>query len=311
MLFNTEIIRKTDSGFKRASQIEDGPQWLSELKARMRKEKKVAEVIYLSPSRARALLGANAHNRKISNKAAVTYAADIINGRWSFNGEPIIVAETGELNDGQHRCEAVILAGIGIETLLVAGVTRDSRTTVDMGKARTTGDFLTMHQIENGNNVAAAANILYSYENGLVMEGDVKNARDVTNGSNRPTKQAILTFARANMADIQRAMKAISPHNAGLVSSYSRFVGALCIIARRAKNWAGATDYLTAVIDGDGLSKGSIEYIVRQRLLTEKSNRQLGVSRFLEIVIRGWNAKRSGQPITRLTTNGTVPQVAR
>ena len=311
MTFSSEIIRKTEVGYKRAAEVDDGQQWLADIKARIRKDKLFADIFYLSPSRARALLGTNADNRNISNKTSTAFTADIINGRWPVNGEPIIVADTGELNDGQHRCEAVILAGIGIETILVAGVTRDSRMTVDQGKQRTTGDFLTMHKIENANNVGAAAKILYSYENGIVMESNIKNARDITNGSNRPTKQAILVFAKANMPDLQRAMSTISAHNAGLVSSHSRFVGALCIIARRAKNWAGVTDYLTAVIDGDGLAKGSIEYIVRQRLLTERQNKQLGVSRFLEIVIRGWNAKRSGQQITRLTTTGTVPPVAR
>lgn len=313
MLLNTEIIRKTDAGYKRASEIDDGQQWLAELRQRMRKEKKITEIVFLSPSRAKALLSVNPDNRIVSNATTETYAKDIAQGRWAFNGQPIIVADTGELNDGQHRCHGVVLAGKGIETLLVAGVPRATRTTVDMGKTRTTGDFLHMHGIPYANHIAAAAAMLYAFEEGLIMgekKGVSKHNSTLFVTNTKPTKQEILTFARANLDDFQKAVKAIDTKKATAISTYSRFLGALTILARRSKDWKAATEYITAVLEGDNLKKGSAEYIVREKLIAERSN-HLGPVSFLEIVVRGWNAKRSGKPITRLAIAGYVPDVAR
>ena len=313
MLLNTEIIRKTDAGYKRASEIDDGQQWFSDLKARMRKEKKIAEVVFLSPSRARALLNANPDNRKVTASTVEAYAKDIAQGRFAFNGQTIIVADTGELNDGQHRCEAVVLAGIGIETLLVAGVPRITRTTVDMGKTRTTGDFLHMHGIPYANHVASAAGVIYAYELGIVLgdkRGVAKSGGHFADPTQRPTKQQLLTFARANLEDIERAIRAVDIKKATAIATFSRFIGVLCILARRSKDWKAATEFITAILEGDNLKKGTPEYIVREKLIAERSTR-LGPVAFVEIVVRGWNAKRSGKPLNRISVAGFIPDVAR
>ena len=88
-----------------------------------------AAVIDLTPKLAKELLLCNFDNRPISIKRVESFAADIRDGRWEFNGETIIVADTGEMNDGQHRCHAVIMADKSIPTLLVKGVSRASRFT--------------------------------------------------------------------------------------------------------------------------------------------------------------------------------------
>ena len=313
-MLNSEIIRNTNHGRKRAVEIDDGQQWLTELKQRIGKEHRITEVFYLSPSRARALLVANPDNRKISNRTAETYATDIANGRWVFNGEPIIIAETGELNDGQHRCEAVVLAGKGIEVLLVAGVPRSSRTTVDMGKVRTTGDFLHMHGIENANIMAAAAAMILACETGRIMGGGggvKKDNNNLATADLRPTKQEVLTFARANMDDLHRAQAAIRVDKASVVASYSRFIGILAILARRSKDWDEAIAYISAVVDGDGIKKTTPEYTVRERLIKERSTKTLGAIAFMEIVVRGWNARRSRQRLSHIKLAGYVPEIAR
>ena len=312
-MLNTEIIRKTDGGYKRASEIDDGQQWLADIKHRMRKERRFAEIVFLSPSRARALLSVNPDNRVINERAVETYARDIVAGRFPFNGQPVILADTGELNDGQHRCEAVIRTGRGYETLFVAGVPRATRTTIDMGKARSTGDFLHMHGIPYANHISNAASMLYAYEEGLLIgetRGVTKTNSALFDFGNKPTKQEILTFARANLDDFQRAIKVIDIKKASAISTFSRFIGALTILARRSKDWESATDYILAILHGDNLKKGSPEYIVREKLIAERSNR-LGPVSFLEIIVRGWNAKRTSKPLTRLSLVGYVPEVAR
>lgn len=314
-MLNSETIRKIDAGHKRASAVNDGQQWLDEMAVRMRKTKPICEIVTLTPSMATALLAVNPDNRTINQKTVEAFAADIVAGRWAFNGESIILADTGELNDGQHRCAAVVLAGQGIKTTLVAGVPREVRTTTDMGRQRTTGHFLHMHKVEKSNAVAAAAGMVFGYENGLLIEQKenvkVKAHTSFIQVGKRPTKQQILEFATKNIVDFNRALAAIDSTKAGVVSSYSRFVAMLCIIARRTKDWKSATDFIVSVVNGDDLKRGSAEYATRERLLLEKRQGLLGPIRFMEIVARGWNAYRVGQRVNRFNLSGTVPPISR
>lgn len=309
----TTIIRKTGELFKHAADIDDGPEWLADLNRRARTSGKGfhSSVEILSPSRAKALLAVNADNRTIADATVAVYAADIENGRWQFNGEPIIVSDTGELNDGQHRCCAVIASGRAIETFVTVGIPREARTTTDMGKARTVGDFLYMHEIADGNNVAAIAAILYAFENNAVSARSSKgSSNNVVRSNKRPTKAATLSYAKANMDDILAAKKVVNATAAGKVGSYSRLAALLILIARRCKDWEAATGFITSVIDGVNLRETSAAHITRERLLRERANRTLSPFLTFQIVILGWNAHRRGRPLARITTTKIMPDIS-
>jgi hypothetical protein len=306
----TEILRKTPDGFKPASQLNDGPEWFADIHRRMRASASglVSEVVILSPSRAQALLEANEHNRKVSESTVATYAQDIIDGRWTFNGEPVIVSDTGELNDGQHRCAAVVAAGRAIEVLLVVGVSRASRTTTDTGKSRSVGDFLDMHGFAAGNTVAACASVLNAIEKKQVAQSTRHNG-DVYTHINRPTKAYIFSFAKANMKDISRALKEVSPANSLKVGTHSRTAGILAAIARASHDWEDAIKFVTSVVDGENLKSGSPSYILRDRLLAEKQNKALSPGKNIELFLKGWNAYRSGQHISRIVLTKSIPTI--
>jgi hypothetical protein len=305
----TELLKKTDGGFKPISRIDDGKQWALDLRRRMQMSSPVPvmEVVALSPSRAAALLAANEGNRVVSDATVRTYASDIIAGRWAFNGEPIIISETGELNDGQHRCHAVIEANKAIEVLMVAGVSRASRVTTDMGKARNVGDFLHMHDIPDANVVAAVAAIVYAQEGDLLLRG---GSRDLTNGHDRPTKQQILSFARHNLKDIKRAISAVDGKQAALVGTKSRHAAILALIGRRSGDWEEAESFVGAVLSGENLKRGSAALVARNRLLAEKEARSLSPIKTLEIMARAWNCHRAGASMSRVQLNGIVPELA-
>jgi hypothetical protein len=52
----------------------------------------------------------NTRNRPLRESGARTYAQDILNRHWAFNGETIIVGKSGQTLSGQHRLVALILA---------------------------------------------------------------------------------------------------------------------------------------------------------------------------------------------------------
>lgn len=101
----------------------------------------------LTPELARLLLAANEDNRNVQltsrgTRSVEAYADMMRRGEWLLNGSTLVVASNGQLNDGQHRCLACIDAGVAVPVQIAFGVERETRSTLDQGRARTPGDVL-------------------------------------------------------------------------------------------------------------------------------------------------------------------------
>lgn len=119
--------------------------------------------VTIDPPLAAALLDRNPvkWNRTLSMMLVQRYGDALARGEWMLNGETVIVADSGELNNGQHRLNACILTGISFRTLIVFGIARDTRSSLDQGKRRSVIDELTMAGYTNvGQRVSAAATVL-------------------------------------------------------------------------------------------------------------------------------------------------------
>lgn len=134
-------------------------QWLR----RGRTERFVVET-EVTPDLARLLLERNAENRALSTAAVETYAAAMRRGEWKLNGQNIIIAQTGELNDGQTRLHAVIDADMPVPLGIQFGVSRESRATLDVGRKRTLGDHLTMAGYAQASALAATVRLAWCYD---------------------------------------------------------------------------------------------------------------------------------------------------
>jgi hypothetical protein len=106
----------------------------------------------------------NAHNRPFDANLALSYAQDILNGKWELNCENIIISKFGNVTSGQHRLIALILAGqlwerkrniFGavwpeeptMETFLAFGGSEEQKVlqTIDAGRSRTLADNYYSH----------------------------------------------------------------------------------------------------------------------------------------------------------------------
>lgn len=102
-----------------------------------------AEVVMLTPSMAKALLARNKSNRRYRAYHAGRIARLIKGGRFRFNGDTIKIDRDGNLQDGQHRCGAVVEANIPVKVVIVYGVERDAFPTIDtMRLSRSYGDII-------------------------------------------------------------------------------------------------------------------------------------------------------------------------
>ncbi len=77
----------------------------------------------VTPEMAKKFLESNHENqRKLSKSRVTRYAEEIRNEMWLYNGESIIISESGRLIDGQHRLAAILEAGLAIDTVLITDV---------------------------------------------------------------------------------------------------------------------------------------------------------------------------------------------
>jgi hypothetical protein len=124
------------------------------------------ELKMLQPDAAKDLLdNKNSGNRPITDDNVARMARDMQEGRWRFTGEPIIIAEDGNMHDGQHRCKAVIDSSEAIPVIMVYNIPCDAMVAIDQGKGRSVRDILItagMAPTQNDAIVRGAARLLMS-----------------------------------------------------------------------------------------------------------------------------------------------------
>ena len=133
----------------------------------MAKLRQTVELI--NPDRAFALLENNTKNRNISQRTIDDYAREMKAGRWSLNGEPIIVADTGRILNGQHRLWAVIEAEVELEMAITYGVDESVFDTIDTGKARNASDIFKIGSVKDPALAASAISWIWRYVNDRIL----------------------------------------------------------------------------------------------------------------------------------------------
>jgi hypothetical protein len=278
----------TDTEFKRMR------AWLDERVKRAKKER-FAEVVTLTPCLASLLLERNPINRPIGRYNSEMLKADIANGRFLFNGETIVISNTGVLLDGQHRCTVVIETRMQIETTLVFGPVEDARYTIDIGKPKSAANFLHMKGHADTNNVSAMLSLLILYS----------KFGHVDRHTQRPTKTEIVAAAeRYRGLDISLDVVA----GATREKLGGRSILAFCHYVFKRKAGAEAADeFMRLLIDNDGLRKGSAIHTCRKKL--QSMERGFRVQDRCEVLFKAWNAWRQDANVSSFRCTGTLPKL--
>jgi hypothetical protein len=257
------------------------------------------QIVELTPALARVLLARNPDNRKLSEPTIAKYARDIANGSWSFNGEPIIIAKDGKMNDGQHRCEAVIAAGASIIVVMVVGTDRQTRFTVDQGRARMAGDYLAMEGHVDSVGLAAVAGYVWQHrEHGRLSQQML----------HRPTKGEILAVVDGN-PDIAKSL-ALIPRAGNNLAGGRGILGFCHFAFSRRANAADVAEFFSMLVNGQNLSAKNPILYARNRLMANRG--RLKPNEKAELIFRAWNAHRRREtPKTLAILDGPLPIVER
>jgi hypothetical protein len=261
-----------------------------------------ALVVAINSDFARFLLGVNEDNRSKSRSYEQKIETDIHESNWELNGETIVIAKCGRLNNGQTRLQAVIDSGKTIQTFMVFGVTRESRMTVDMGRPRSAGNFLQMSGAKNAFDAAAITRLLLLFDKGI-YEG-------VRAGIYSPSKPELRKYFEARRKEIEGAIELIKGEPFAKLVGTTPLCAAHVIIHRLTEE--GAAVFFAKMLSGsDGvrsLPKSDPIVFLRNRFM----RKTVGLRNYekLETILRYWNAWRAGQklggPIPR---KGSYPKV--
>lgn len=255
-----------------------------------------AKIVTITPRIAEQLLGNNPDNRNISQSKVTQYASDMRTGKWEFNGESIIIADTGELNDGQHRLLASIEARTSFEVLVCYGVPRKTRTTVDQGKPRGAHDYLAMLGVPNANNIAAMAKMLVSYE---------RSGGRTVSASQYVSNADALEYVALHQDELLEAVRFANRGPASARGLGSPTIFAFVTYLLR-DNGEVARQFIEQIITGENISGTDPAYRVRERLISMgKGNRQSRI----EAVLRGWIFYRDGKPMQLVKILGDLPSI--
>lgn len=171
-----DMLKDLASEFTSAASLNNSRafRWLSDRIAQGRKGV-YAEIAHMTPEIAQLLLDSNADNRRLNPGKVREYTEKMRAGIFELNGQSIIVSRDGFLNDGQHRCAACINSGAAIDTVMVFGVQRDSRYTVDAGMKREAGQLLSMRGVKNAHANATMAKLLQVWESEKIITRSKRN----------------------------------------------------------------------------------------------------------------------------------------
>ena len=253
-----------------------------------RLDQPTVEIVDVTPALAETWLSRNPNNRNLRRPLVEAYARDMTAGRWRLNGETVKFSTTGQLYDGQHRLNAVILADTTVPMVVVNGLGTDVMATVDAGAKRSYSDALKLSGEENTSTLAAICRRAVMWERGM----------RTNTGAIRPTPLEMDDFL-ARHPEIRT-----SADLAARLASRERLpasVIGLCHYLFSKIDPDDATWFFLRVADGDGLRAEDPIAVLRNRVTRLRlTGGRINETEGLALTIRAWNAHRDGATRTKL-----------
>lgn len=252
-------------------------------------ERPFAMVVTVTPEMAGDWLLRNKTNRPLREITVKKYATIINSGRWRLNGDTIKFDKEGNLIDGQHRLNAIIVSDRPVDIFVVFNLESDTFATLDRPKKRSVADVLFLQGEVAPKDLGAALSWYWKYVNGRIRVFGPE-------GWAEPTDIVELLAANPGMRDSVRAV-------------WSRKYG---VLGGRAA--LAMTHYVLSQIDAAQCEK-FFQYLatpamldefnpifrLRERFMVDRSAKnKMATAERIAITFKAWNAWRAGQDVKSL-----------
>lgn len=238
----------------------------------------------VTPELAASWLQTNEHNRPLSPSFVSFLVGAIQRGEWQLNGEPVIFSASGRLLDGQHRLEALRVAGVPLPMFVIEGVAEDAQLTMDDGMRRSAADHLAMEGVGDYTLLASALRVLQMWEDDAMYY----------------RRSERLSKARAmDLLDRHPRVRDSIPVGArvgGMGIGYPKSVAAALHYGLSAHDVDATHDLFAGLVFGEGLYRGDPALTLRNTVARERA-RQGSTGRGLEqtwtiaVTLRAWHAQ--------------------
>lgn len=249
-----------------------------------------ATYIAVSPDVAERWLQANTVNRKTRQSRINQYAADMEAGRWQHSNDAITFDSNGNMLNGQHRLNAVVLSGCTITFLVVRNMPPESMTAMDQGAARSAGDALKFAGEANTSVLAASARLALLYHDGRIYKD---------NKVQRTSHGQILDFIDTHPT-IKQSITEVAHKGTAIDAPNSTIIAAHWIISG-VNEFPLATYYIQQLASRINEPEGSAVHAIDSRLREVRRNRnQYPQRNFIYLLLKGWNYYARDQQVRQI-----------
>lgn len=263
----------------------------------------ITEEINVTPEMAEYFLSINKDNRPVSHLTVDRYAKDMAAGRWSLNGEAIVVSDEGILNTGQHRALACIKANCAFPSLVVVGVKHDARHTDGQGLAKQAAHRLYMLGHSEHDLLSKSASLLMALNSGKVNFNPRSNT--IWMQSEVPSQLEVVEYAEKRKDDI------LLMHSFYTRTRYldKRRMAAFGVYLKdKGASVNDIKSFMESLFLGANLDVDSPIFNARRRLLNDTE--KLTPAQFFEILFRTWNHWKLGLKVVKsLPIMGKMPSI--
>lgn len=139
-----------------------------------------SDYVLVTPELAAEALKRNATNRPMKEANIQWFAREIREGRFATTHQGICIDAKGNLQDGQHRCAAIVRTGQAQTMLVTRGAPIEHYNRIDTGAKRSTLDLVAMAApIRNVKHVVAVAGLAWHWDQGsAVFQASGRTIRD-------------------------------------------------------------------------------------------------------------------------------------
>jgi hypothetical protein len=250
--------------------------------------------VEVTPDIAAEWLKENVANRPIRPKHKQQLATTMARNLWKLNGESIKFDSYGRLIDGQHRLLAIIESGKTVPLLVVRGLDPDVVPTIGCGVKRSAADALHHIGEVNCKKLASAIVLVDRYYKMRLSFGWAYSNTDILELLEQHPG------IRRSVVLCMRCPRFIS----------ERLASAAHYLFSR-KSETAADEFMKQLFTGVALKQTDPIYLLREKLASNAASKsKLSVEYLLMLMIKAWNAYRSGTPIKtlRFREQGEAPE---
>ena len=251
--------------------------------------------IAVSPDLATEWLERRGNNRPVRDTTVHTYAHEMKEGRWKFNGQPIQFDEAGALLNGQHRLWAIVESGVTVDTVIQWGIDRDAQDTIDVGRKWMGADVL--HMVGEQNTLILSAGLTWLWRE--------KRGHLATNWQPSTVERMELL---KQFPSIRDSVKRVATWTSRTFLAPS--IACYCHWKFSQIDPERADDFISKLYTGSDLSEENPIYRLREKIIYHRTKRiKLLPSEELAFIIITWNAYIKGRKLKQLTWKERTPGV--